>query len=239
MLAGVEALVLGEGGERIKMPASSPEGRGGRQAKLTLEVQDDGTYRAIAEERLSGLYAMSWRHVLADMTAEERRHALGRLIQASLPGAVLTSLELDGLTQDQSTLTVRWRADGATHIDGDSSRLSLGLSPENLSRATVHVAERKTPLLVSRSTDLEFEVTLKLPAGWTVDVTPGPVEVDEGLVRYRRTATQDSEGLRIEKRCNLAVGFVAPERYAGWIAAVREIDRADRLELTLRRAKAR
>jgi hypothetical protein len=239
MLAGVEALVLGGDEERINMPASSPEARGRRHAEVTVDVQEDGTYVATGVETLTGLYAMSWRHVLAEMTPEERRQALGRLIQASLPGAALGSLELEGLTPAASALIVRWRADGAARLDGNSARLSLGLSPENLSRATVHVGERRTPLLVSRSTDLDFEVTVKIPAGWSLDITPSSVEVDEGLVRFRRTALYDGRRLEIDKRCNLAVGLIEPEAYAGWVTAVRAIDRADRLELTLTRKKQR
>ncbi|MBD90611.1 MAG: hypothetical protein CL940_09750, partial [Deltaproteobacteria bacterium] len=120
-------------------------------------------------------------------------------------------------------------------IGEEEARLSVALSPENLSRATVHLATRSSPLLVSRSTDLEVDLKLIVPSVWRVDRAPSSIQVDQSLVRYEREASLEGSTLRIHKSCALSVGLIAPEGYADWVEAARDVDRADRIELVLTR----
>ena len=111
----------------------------------------------------------------------------------------------------------------------------MALSPENLSRATVLLAKRRDPLLVSRSTDLEVEVTVELPDSWTLHARPADAEVEARLLRYRRTTQASRTGLRITKSCSLSAGLIGAQEYPAWVGAAQDVDRADRLELVLKR----
>ena len=144
-------------------------------------------------------------------------------------------MSFQNLESRRTPLTVRWRARGSGLTGEEEARLSVALSPENLSRATVHLATRTAPLLVSRSTDLEVEFTLIVPSVWRVETAPSSIQVDKSLVRYGREASLEGSTLRIQKRCALSVGLIAPEGYADWVEAARNVDRADRIELVLTR----
>jgi len=235
MLAGVEGLVLDNKLSRVRLPSAKKSARGERILAISVHVKPDGSYVADGVETLTGLYAMSWRHVLVEMTPEQRQNALDRLVQASLPGAGLESLRFEGLETRGAPLVVHWRAQGSTLSDGKEARLSLALSPENLSRSTVHLAKRSAPLLVSRSTDLEVRITLELPASWSLTHNPSSVALDEGLVRYERSVESKGSHVQVRKSCGLSVGLVTPAAYPQWVKAARDVDRADRLELVFER----
>ena len=236
MLAGVEALVLDGSGDRVRLPRPSPTERGYRRVNNTQRMEAGGEYEARAEEILTGLYAMSWRHVLVDLSDAERRHGLSRLVGAVLPGARVDSLDIVGIEAEAETMTIRWRARGSAHLEAGGARLSVGLSPERLSRATVHQAERDTTMLISRSTDLEVDLRVDLAGLWTVSAPPGDVDVAQGLVRYSRRIESSPSSLRVRKSCGLTVGLIAPSDYPAWVAAARSIDRADLIELRFERA---
>jgi hypothetical protein len=235
MLAGVEGLVLEDDLSRVRLPQAEESQRGQRTFSVSIRVALDGTYVAQGEETLTGLYAMSWRHVLADMTPEQRHNALDRLVQASLPGAGVEDLRFQNLEDRNAPLIVHWRAEGAGLMSGEEARLSVALSPENLSRSTVHLAKRSSPLLVSRSTDLEVRLRIELPASWRLAQAPSTVDVDQGLIEYHRSAEIDGPNVQLYKRCRLSVGLVLPGVYSKWIEAARNVDRADRIELVFKR----
>lgn len=235
LLAGVEGLVLDAPLTRVRLPPPDESPRGQRHLSMNLRVDPDGRYVADGEERLTGLYAMSWRHVLVDMTSEQRQNALDRLVQASLPGAGVTDLRFEHLEERAEPLIVLWRAEGSGLMGEENARISVGLSPENLSRATVHLAKRTAPLLVSRSTDLEVRIAVDLPPGWRLDQAPSTVDVDEGLIQFHRSAELGDSTVRLHKRCRLSVGLVLPGVYSRWVEAARDVDRADRIELVFQR----
>jgi hypothetical protein len=118
--------------------------------------------------------------------------------------------------------------------------LTLGLSPEGLSQATVHLPRRRAPLFVDRSRHLALRVRVSLAPGMTVAEAPAALSVVHRLVTYQRAATWDGAArtLELTKRYRLEPGTIAPDRYAAWTSVAQDIDRADLVHVRVRRVTA-
>ncbi|MGM0574172.1 MAG: hypothetical protein ACQEXJ_00365 [Myxococcota bacterium] len=235
LVQGTPALRLAEGRAVIRTPDLSEAG-GVRDMDVTITVDPDGSWRAVGEETLSVLHGMSWRHVLADMVPEARERGLAGVVRQSLPGAAVQSVSVEGLHARGEPLVFRWEATGRLPDAGGGRRtLALGLSPERLSRSTVHLPERETPLFLERDGNLRMTVRIQLPEGWRLSDLPEPMEVRHEMVRYRRGVRLDGDArtLVLTKRYRQHLGLVPPEDYRAWIDAARAVDRADALHLVL------
>ncbi len=210
-------------------------GRDGvRRVDVEIAVERDGRWRATGREELTGLYAMGWRHVLAELTPRERARVLRRVVGNSFAGAEVGEVTLQGVERREAPLVVRWTATGALGPgrDAGSGRLLLGLSPERLGAQTVVLPARRTPLLQTRAADLVWRARVRFAPGLTVGPPPPRVRVVQRLVELDRTvraAGSPAEGVEwtIDKRLSLRVGLVDPDRYDAWARAARAVDQAD------------
>jgi hypothetical protein len=234
LVQGVEALPLTAGGDvLLRTPAMLAEG-GEHRIDIEVDVAADGRFSVRGAEQLTGLYAMGWRHVLADLLPEARERGLAGVVRQSFPGVRVDAVELSELRGREVPLGMRWSAEGELP---KSRSLTLALSPESLSAATVKVPERTAPLFISRASNLRVSVTLRLPPGLSVRQPPTSVAIDGPLLAYRRDVALGAGSLVITKTFRLDLGTVEPAQYPAWVAAVRALDRADVLHLTLETAR--
>lgn len=229
LVQGVEAMVLtAAASELVRTPTLVAEG-GQHRIDVTLELAADGDFTIRGDERLTGLYAMGWRHVLADMLPEARERGLAGVVRQSFPGVNVEGVDTRELRTRGVPLGITWTARGAL---SERHSLTMGLSPEGLAAATVKLPERKTPLFIPRASNLQVSVSVVMPPGLTVRDPPRTLAIDGPLVRYRRTVRVDGARLLIDKELRLELGTVEPADYPAWVAAVRALDRADVLHLT-------
>jgi len=238
LVQGCDALALTPtGGLRVTTPEAPPEREGTRSVEVTLTVGPAAqTYAAHGEERITGVYAMSWRHALVDMAPERRVAVLGAIAQQSLPGARIDRVETSPLERRGEPLRVSWEARGTLAEQGPgSAALTVGLAPERLEQGTILISERTAPMLVNRSVQLDVAMTLRLSEGVTLRERPEPAAVTHPLMTLERTVApaDDGRGLTLRKRFSLSPGMVSPGGYAAWKDAVRAVDRADVVHLTL------
>lgn len=229
LVQGVEAMVLSaDASELVRTPALPAEG-GQHRIDVVLEIAADGGFTVRGDEHLTGLYAMGWRHVLADLLPEARERGLAGVVRQSFPGVNVERVETSELRTRGVPLGMAWSARGTL---SERRSLTMGLSPEGLSAATVKLPERETPLFIPRATDLHVSVSVAMPPGFSVRDPPSSLAVDGPLVSYRRIVRVDGQRLLIEKHFRLALGTVQPADYPAWVVAVRALDRADVLHLT-------
>ena len=237
LVQGSDALVLTpDGGQRVTTP-STPAREGEREISMVVSVAPGGlTYAARGDERITGVYAMSWRQALLDMPQDRREAVLATIVQQSLPGAQVEHVTTIALERRGEPLVVRWEARGllAEQAPGQTA-LTVGLAPERLEQGTVLVPDRRTPMLVNRSVRLSLRVSVRAPEDLLVAGAPEPVRVTHPLMTMERATerTDDGHGLIVTKTFRLAAGIVGPDAYAAWKTAVRAVDRADVVHLVL------
>lgn len=233
LVQGVEVMVLtASASELARTPALPTEG-GQHRIDVVLQLAADGAFTVRGDERLTGLYAMGWRHVLADLLPEARERGLAGVVRQSFPGVSVDRVDTSELRTRGVPLGLSWTARGAL---SERQSLTMGLSPEGLAAATVKLPERKTPLFIPRASDLHVSVSVVMPPGMTVRDPPRTLAIDGPLVSYRRTVRVEGARLLIAKELRLDLGTVAPAEYPAWVAAVRALDRADVLHLTFEAA---
>ena len=233
LVQNVDGLRLAAGLPTLTTPVGTRDGQ--RRVDVRIQVHDNGTFEARGDEHLTGLFAMGWRHVVADMLPRDRDRALAGLIRQSLPGCEVDEVTLLHAASRDTPLRFLWRATGSLTPAQSGQALDVALSPEHLTRSTVKVPHRDHPLFVAQTVDLDMRVIVTLPTSWRLHLIPVDEGVEGPLISYGRTAAWDARAgaLTLHKTCRIRTGIIDPGQYPSWVAAARTVDRADALHLVL------
>jgi len=220
-------------------PTTDPAHWGERKVAMSLTLDAQATtVTATGNERLDGVFASSWRVALVAMSPEARERILGSIVQQALPNATIDAVTLEHLEDEREPLTWSWRAHAATvAADGIPERgargIQLALFPEGLTRDTVLLPVRTTPLLVNRAARMTLSVSFSAPTGWVFVRAPSDQDLSYDLGRFERRSRYEELGKKVvvDKRFLLRPGVIEPARYPAWSDAAVAIDRFDVIQV--------
>ncbi len=238
LVQGAPAIAVGADAQAaITRVEPHPERLGKRKVDVAIRVEHGGGFRASTTERVTGYFAMSWRHALAAMSPDARVRAAERVAKQTLPTGDVSVDSIEGLDDPAGDLIIKWHATGTARALLHGRRmLLLGLAPQQLARESVKLARRTTPMLLNRAANIELSVRLSLGADVELEHDVIPREVTHPQIRLRQSATvsDNRRELQVNKRFRLDLGVVAPSDYPAWVRAAQSVDQADVVQLVLR-----
>jgi hypothetical protein len=234
----VGLLALADNSRLVTLPQLPPEQNGvSRTAKLALSEQ--GVLSGEIKERITGQEAMMQRGFLRSST---RQSDTTKVIEARLAES-LSSFQLSNATprnREASELPLEWDY----HISAASYARRSGdllmVRPRVLGIHAATLANQDKPrvhdLMLSEPRLHQDEVVIDLPAGYTVDSLPPPLEVEAGFAIYRSRSEVTGSQLKYTRSYEVRDLLVPAAKVVDFLRLHREIARDERAVVVLKKA---
>lgn len=191
------------------------------ESKIDLEVALSGDAAGTVSMTLPGQIGLGVRAGLRPLRAEDRRRALEAWLASVMPGAALLGLEVGGLEEETSALTIQARIAVPSFFDRERARLvshrffsepigikALGIRPLE---AYIRISQRKMPLSLPEAAE-RMVVRLRFAPG-----SSAPTEAPESFEKHARFA-ELSQVFRWDDREKVAELIVEQRIPAGRIS---------------------
>ncbi|HKY32432.1 MAG TPA: DUF3857 and transglutaminase domain-containing protein [Candidatus Polarisedimenticolia bacterium] len=204
-----------------------------------IRVLADATMEAEVSEKGSGLVDLGYRERYESLSAEDRESAFRSWLQASVPSAELTSVELKDLEsfKGPAAISYTFRLPGQ---GGGGDRLimaaSLFQTPEG--QALLSAEARRTPIHFRHSQRTEQKLTFTLPDGFEAEDLPAPVVVRDPPLFFSLSYALDEGRLVLNRRLDIDQPVWQPSeagRLRDFFSRIRD---ADSTPLVLRKGGA-
>lgn len=195
-------LANGDASQVLQMPVLSPDSAGmARKGSFTLAA--DGTLSGDLHEAFSGDDAARERWFLKDNDTKEIRQKLEEGISSDLPGLAFKGYQFQGATDLEKPVDLELQFAVSTYAHPSGPLLLL--RPHVLGSHAVFVPEvmegkpRSYPIELGHPGRWHDSYDITLPAGFIVDETPDPVDIDTGFASYHSSVTAKGSELHYER----------------------------------------
>ena len=218
--------------QRVEIPLS-PAAESARLARLDLELAADGRMSGKGTLVLTGHRA--WERLHAGEDAEKAAKAWKEWLVKAFRGYEVSAVHVDEQVEEER-VDVSWTmAERAEEVLGDEASLlpSRPLGPAR-QPFTLPAAERVSPVLFRFASHDEVEMTLRWPAGWTVET---PVETRYqnavGALFTRVKVDEAARSLTYHRSFALVQREIAKTAYPAVQALFAVAERSDAKRLSL------
>ena len=191
-------LVTDSGGELIHIPLFSPDSNVlSRTGHFTLA--EDGTLAGDVVETRSGDHASQERAELRHATQQERSQRLEGELNKSLNGFTLESSEIQQLDQMKENLILNLKISAPAYAQTRGPLMLVRPRVLGEKSFSIETKPRHYAFVLggaSRETDV-YEI--ELPAAYSVDDVPDPVNIDVGFASYRSKTEVAGSKLRYSR----------------------------------------
>ena len=215
----------GDASQALKMPVLEPRFAGmDRDGSFTLAA--DGTLSGEVHEALTGDDAARERWFLKDNDTKEIREKIEQSISSDLPGLSFKNYEFKDTADLAKPLDLDLQFSVATYAH--SAGPLLLLRPHLLGTHVLFIPEvmegkpRAYPIELGHPGIWRDSYDIALPAGYAVDETPDPVNVDLDFASYHSAVTAKANQLHYEREYVVR----AVEIPAGRVADLRKLESA-------------
>jgi len=191
-------LAAGDSSQVIGLPVLQPDAnQNERTGKFTLAA--DGTLSGSVDTIRSGSEGGELRGALKRLDAKEQREALELIVSHDVPGVVLNTFEFVQPSALDKPAEIHYKMT-ATQYAHTAGPLLL-VRPRvvgSLARA-FNDKPRKVPIDLEETGHWHDSFDIALPAGYVVDETPDPVDLDVGFATYHSAITSKDNQLHYER----------------------------------------
>ena len=235
---GAQGLVLEANEATFRRSPTKVAEDGKRTIKCEGSIVDDRSARIDCVESLTGHEAMDRRAKLSDRGATYRTRFVGVFAKRIFPLSRIHSVAVEGVETPEKPLRISWSADVSLSRESDHEFIiRMGLSPTLLTRRTVVIPSRTTPLFTTRQFDIDFHLRLQAEGLYRFTQATRADTVDHDMLQLERdiTVSATRKRLDVRKRFHLDVGRILPQDYPRWVDTARKVDTLERLRITIER----
>jgi hypothetical protein len=191
-------LAAGQASQVIALPVLPPDANG-MERKGSFTLSTDGVLTGTVGTSRTGPEGADLRSFLKDTSLQERRASLERSVGRDLPGVVLDSFNVVEPADLEKPLELDYKVTVPqyAHVAGPL----LLVRPRVVGDDAVPFDDkpRTLPIDLEATGDWRDSFDITLPAGYAVDGTPDPVNVDVGFASYHSTVTAKGNVLHYER----------------------------------------
>jgi hypothetical protein len=194
---GYGLLVDGASSRILPLPVLDPAANGtDSTGKFTLDA--DGTLSGSVDSMHFGPEGADIRLFLKYTDEKERHDAWEKMVAQDLPGAVLDSFTFVEPEELSKPLEFRYKV--TDHQYAHTAGPLLLVRPRVLGTMAMHFDDkpRKVPIDLDATGHWHDSYDIALPAGYVVDETPDPVDVDMDFASYHASVTAKGNVLHYE-----------------------------------------
>lgn len=230
-------LVAGEHSRFFHFPGSSPDSlESVRRGQFVLSA--DGTLKGNVSETLAGTQAQVARLKLRDVHEQERRKDMEDFLARSVGPFTLENYQYLNLNEPGREVVLQYSFRAASYL-GKSGEV-FSFRPNILAMVENYDVlkqkdDRKYPVLLPGVGTSQDEFEIKLPAGYTVEVLPGPVELSNGFADYYSRLELDGGTLRLKRLFKIKQDYLPPDRFREILEMFNLLSREERRRLLLKK----
>jgi hypothetical protein len=191
-----------------------PPDANGTEEKGTFALSADGALTGTVDTLHGGPEGADYRLFLKYTDDKERREFWEKLVGQDLPGVVLDSFQFEQPSSLAKPLELQYKVTVPNYAHQAGSLLLV--RPRVVSDFSVPIDDkpRSVPIDLSATGDWRDSFDITLPAGYVVDETPDPVDVDTDFASYHSATTAKGNVLHYERDYVVRQVEIPPEKAA-------------------------
>lgn len=195
---GYGTLAAGGASQVLALPVLGPDANG-TERKGVFTLAADGTLTGSVDSLHSGPGGADLRMMLKYSDERERREAVEKAVARDVPGAVMDSFQFVQPPELDKPLELHYKF-RATQYAHQAGPLLL-VRPRVVSSTTLAFDDkpRTLPIDLNATGRWHDSFDIALPAGFVVDETPDPVDVDVEFASYHSAITAKGNQLHFER----------------------------------------
>ena len=191
-------LAAGELSQVIGLPVLAPDANSNeRTGKFTLAA--DGTLTGSVDTVRNGAGGGELRNALKYTDDKERREALETAVAHDVPGVVLNSFEYVQPSALDKPIEIHYKLTAGQYAHQAGPLLLVRPRVVGSMARPFDDKPRKFPIDLEATGHWHDSFDIALPAGYVVDETPDPVDLDLGFATYHSTITSKDNQLHYER----------------------------------------
>jgi transglutaminase-like putative cysteine protease len=204
-------LVTDAGGELIHTALQPPENNV-LEREGQFKLNSDGSLSGEVVEKRRGDHALRERYAFKEENQQERLQHVEQLLNRSLQGFTLETLEIKQLDDRDKDLVLNYKFSAPNYVQ---VRGPLTLArPRILGEKSFAIDQKPRHYALemngaTRETDV-FEI--EIPAGYKVDDVPDPIKIDMGFASYQSKSEVVGDKVRYSREYVVRDLHVSPER---------------------------
>ena len=191
-------LAAGPASQIVALPVLPPDANGTtRKGSFTLTA--DGTLKGLVDTNHSGPEGAELRILLKDSDEKERRESLETEISHDVPGVVLDSFQFVQPQELDRPLEVHYKLTASQYAHQAGPLLLVRPRVVGSDAVPFDGKPRTVPIDLSATGRWRDSFDITLPAGYVVDETPDPVNLDLDFASYHSNITAKGDQLHYER----------------------------------------
>jgi hypothetical protein len=192
------SLAAGDSSQVIELPVLEPDANSNeRTGKFTLAA--DGTLTGSVDTIRNGAGGGELRNALKRIDEKERREALETAVAHDVPGVVLNSFEYVQPLALDKPIEIHYKMTATQYAHQAGPLLLVRPRVVGSLARPFDDKPRKVPIDLEATGHWHDSFDIALPAGYVVDETPDPVNLDLGFATYHSTITAKDNQLHYER----------------------------------------
>ncbi|MGC2618782.1 MAG: transglutaminase domain-containing protein, partial [Acidobacteriaceae bacterium] len=209
---GYGLLMDGKDSQVIGFPVLDPNlAMTERTAKFDLA--SDGTLKGDVTVTRSGAAAMEWRGMLSMTSDKEQREVMERGLQQDFSTFTLNTESTQNVKQLDQPLELQYTVTAPLYAKGAGNLLLVRPRVVGTVAEALDDKPRHVPISFPRVGSWQDSFDVKIPAGYTVDDLPDPVNVDVGFATYHSEVKAQGGTLHYTRQYTLKKVTLEPDEY--------------------------
>lgn len=191
-------LATGPASQVIALPVLSPDANA-NERKGSFTLATDGTLTGAVESTRSGSGGGELRNVLKYSDEKERREALETAVARDVPGVVLDSLQYVQPSELDKPIEIHYKLTAGQYVRRAGPLLLMRPRVVGSDVLPFDDKPRTVSIDLGATGRWHDSYDIALPAGYTVDETPDPIDVDLDFASYHSAITAKDSHLHYER----------------------------------------
>ena len=191
-------LAAGPASQVIALPVLPPDANG-TERKGAFTLAPDGTLKGLVDTHHSGPEGADIRMLLKYSDEKERRESLETEISHDVPGVVLDSFQFVQPQELDRPLEVHYKLTASQYAHQAGPLLLVRPRVVGSDAVPFDGKPRTVPIDLSATGRWRDSFDITLPAGYVVDETPDPVNLDLDFASYHSNITAKGDQLHYER----------------------------------------
>ncbi len=191
-------LAAGASSQVIALPVLAPD-ENGTERKGTFALAADGTLTGTVDASHMGPEGADWRMLLKYYDTTEQKHGVERMVARDLPGVTLNGFKFVQPQSFSQPLELHYQVTAPQYAHQAGPLLLVRPRVVGTMVQAFDDKPRSLPIDLTATGRWHDSYDITLPAGYAVDETPDPVDVDTDFASYKSNITAKGNVLHYER----------------------------------------
>ncbi len=204
-------LAAGDDSQVIQLPILPPDANG-TDRKGTFTLSGDGTLTGTVDSFHTGPEGADLRTALKYTDDRQRREAFETIITHDIPGATINSLEFVQSPEFDKPMEVHFKVTAPQYAHAMGQLLLVRPHVVSSDTQAFDSKPRTVPIDLSATGRWHDSFDITIPAGYLVDETPDPIDVDVDFAKYHSSISAKGNLLHYEREFIVRQVQIPPEK---------------------------